>query len=184
MQSTALIGRLQEIRSQTPEAPRTIEQAFGHVPDPRRRQGQRYPLTFLLCVLVLALLGNCDSLDAVGQWCQEHQDFLAQHFPGQRFHTPTGSLFRRLLPRLCVVSIEAVLATWTQESRTETGAEAVAYDGKTVRGAATGGDRAPHLLSFVTHQTQETLLQVAVDDKTNEIPVAREVVPALPLAGR
>jgi len=29
---------------------------------------------------------------------------------------------------------------------------------------------APHLLS--THDTGETLLQVRVDDKTNEIPVA------------
>lgn len=187
MQSTALLDALTRLRASTDviDRPvRLVQEAFVHVPDPRRRQGQRYPLPFLLCVLVLAVLGNCDSLDAVGQWCQEHEAFLATHFPGQRFYTPTGSLFRRLLPRLCVASVEAVLAVWTLESAAPAPAEAIAYDGKTVRGAAGGDDASVHLLSFVTHESQETLLQVAVEGKTNEIPVARAVFPALPLAGR
>jgi hypothetical protein len=49
-------------------------------------------LPFLLCARVLALLCNCDTLAAVGQWCAEHRALLAAHFPAQRFHTPTGSL--------------------------------------------------------------------------------------------
>jgi predicted transposase YbfD/YdcC len=43
---------------------------------------------------------------------------------------------------------------------------------------------APHLLSVSTHTTQETLAQVRVEEKTNEIPVAQALLPALPLAGR
>jgi predicted transposase YbfD/YdcC len=60
----------------------------------------------------------------------------------------------------------------------------IALDGKTVRGARTKEQAAPHLLSFRTHQSQETLLQVAVSEKTNEIPVAQALLPCLPLAGR
>ncbi len=56
----------------------------------------------------------------------------------------------------------------------------IALDGKTVRGAKTQEHAAPHLLSFRTHQSQETLLQVAVCEKTNEIPVAQALLPALP----
>lgn len=36
----------------------------------------------------------------------------------------------------------------------------------------------------MTHHSQETLFQVRVDEKTNEIPVAKAVLPTLPLANR
>jgi predicted transposase YbfD/YdcC len=41
-----------------------------------------------------------------------------------------------------------------------------------------------YLLSISTHESGETLVQAAVTEKTNEIPVAHEVLPLLPLAGR
>jgi hypothetical protein len=60
----------------------------------------------------------------------------------------------------------------------------VALDGKAVRGAGTAEQAAPHLLSASTHGSGETLVQVRVSEKTNEVPVARDLLPALPLAGR
>ncbi len=66
---------------------------------------------------------------------------FAARFPAQRFHTPTGSLYRRLLPRLSVVHLETALAVW-------------------VRG---------NLLSASTYGRGETLVQVRVVEKTNEI---------------
>ena len=56
----------------------------------------------------------------------------------------------------------------------------MALDGKAVRGAACVEHKAPHLLSFYTHESQETLLQVRVSEKTNEIPIAKAVLPCLP----
>lgn len=53
-----------------------------------------------------------------------------------------------------------------------------------MRGATTGEQKAPHLLSFCTHHSQEILLQVRVDEKTNEIPIAQQLLPCLPVAGR
>ena len=158
--------------------------AFARVPDPRRRQGRRYPLPFLRGALVLAVLCNGDTLEAVGQWCAEHRALLAAHFPAQRFHTPTGSLYRRLLPRLSVAPVEAALAVWVRGSLAAAADEAVALDGKTVRGAGTAEQSAPHLLSASTHTSGETLVQVRVAEKTTEVPVTREMLPVLPLAGR
>jgi predicted transposase YbfD/YdcC len=185
MQSTALVDLMMDALAEAEEAPvPPLIEAFAGVPDPRRRQGRRYPLPFLLCALILALLCNCDTLEAVGQWCAEHRDLLAAHFPAQRFHTPTGSLYRRLLPRLSVVHVEAALALWVRGSLVAPADEAVAFDGKTVRGAGTAEQAAPHLLSASTHHSGETLVQVRVAEKTNEIPIARAILPALPLAGR
>jgi predicted transposase YbfD/YdcC len=39
-------------------------------------------------------------------------------------------------------------------------------------------------LAFCTHHSQETLWQVRVDEKTNEIPVAQAVLPTLPIQHR
>jgi predicted transposase YbfD/YdcC len=187
MQSSALVQVLKQALAQQEAeqaAMGSLWTALAQVPDPRRRRGRRYPLAFLLGALVLALLCNCDTLEAVGQWCREHRALLAAHFPQQRFHTPTGSLYRRLLPRLAVVHLEAALAAWVQGSLQAEADDALALDGKTARGAASAGSTAPHLLSVSTHRSQETVLQVRVDEKTNEIPVARDILPVLPVAGR
>ena len=162
----------------------SLYEAFAAVPDPRSRHGQRYDLPYLLTCLVAALLCNCNSLEAVGQWCRDHQLLLRRLFGPRDFDTPTGSLYRRLLPRLSVGHLELVLGAWVQASRPEQDEEAVALDGKAVRGAATASHKAPHLLSFCTHESQETLLQVRVSEKTNEIPIAQEVLPCLPLRPR
>jgi len=184
MQSTALLALLDGHTAAAPEvALATLPAAFAAVPDPRSRHGQRYDLPFLLTCLVAALLCGCDSLDAVGQWTHERRALLRRQFGPRRHLTPTGSLYRRVLPRLSAAHLEAALAAWVRQTRPRRDREPVACDGKVVRGAATSAQPAPHLLSVSTHQTGETLLQVRVDDKTNEIPVAQEVLPHLPLRG-
>jgi predicted transposase YbfD/YdcC len=162
----------------------SLPAAFAAVPDPRSRHGQRYALPFLLTCLVAALLCNCDSLEAVGEWCRDHRALLVRHFPHQRVHTPTGSLYRRLLPRLSAAHLEAAVAAWVRTTRPVRDREPLAMDGKTVRGAGTATQPAPHLLSVSTHQTHETLVQVRVADYTNEIPVAQALLPQVPLRGR
>lgn len=160
----------------------SLAAVFATMPDPRSRHGQRYPLWYLLTCLVAALLCHANSMDAVGQWCAEQRALLADLFPGRRFLTPTGSLYRRLLSRLDAAALEGCLAQWTQASLQ--GEAPVALDGKTVRGAGAAGQQAPHLLSVSTHDQAETLAQVPVGAKTNEIPVAQALLPSLPLTGR
>lgn len=190
MQSTVLLALLDAHTTAAPEATSpeaalaTLPAVFASVPDPRSRHGQRYDLPFLLTCLVAALLCGCDSLDAVGQWTHDRRTLLKRHCGPRRHLTPTGSLYRRLLPRLSAAHLEAALAAWVRQTRPLCDREPVAFDGKVVRGAVTITQPAPHLLSVSTHETGETLLQVRVDDKTNEIPVAQAVLPHLPLRGR
>jgi predicted transposase YbfD/YdcC len=77
-----------------------------------------------------------------------------------------------------------MLADWIDSTLKAKADDPIAVDGKTVRGAGTAEHVAPHLLSFRTHQSQETLLQVVVSEKTNEIPVAQALLPCLPVEGR
>jgi DDE_Tnp_1-associated len=162
----------------------SLADVFEAVPDPRGAHGLRYDLPFLLTCLIAALLCNCDGTDAVAQWCRDHVSLLRDVFGPRLFLTPSGSLYRWLLPQLDACAIERVLGSWVQATTSAPADEPLALDGKTVRGARSGEQTAPHLLAFVTHQSQETFFQVRVDEKTNEIPVAKEVLPTLPIRKR
>jgi predicted transposase YbfD/YdcC len=137
-----------------------------------------------LTCLVAALLCDCNSLEAVGRWTRDQRTTLARVCGPRRHLTPTGSTYRRLLPRLSAAQVERAVASWVQQTRPLRDREPLALDGKVVRGARTDTRAAPHLLSVSTHDTQETLVQVRIADKTNEIPVAQELLPHLAVRGR
>lgn len=162
----------------------SIVEMFEAVPDPRKAHGLRYDLPFLLTCLVAGLLCNCDSTDAIAQWCHDHVTLLSDLFGSRLFLTPSGSLSRWLLPQLDASAIEHVLGTWIQATLVAPADEPVALDGKTLRGARSGEQTAPHLLAFCTHHSQETLWQVRVHAKSNEIPVAQAILPTVPIRHR
>lgn len=120
----------------------------------------------------------------MAQWCRDQHLLLIRLFGPRRFLCPSDSLYRKLLPRLDAQQIECTLADWIRRTLQAQADDPIALDGKTVRGASTADGSAPHLLSFRTHQSQETLLQVRVSEKTNEIPIAQALLPCLPVAGR
>lgn len=162
----------------------SLAQAFASLPDPRSRHGLRYDLPFLLICLVAALLCNCNHSEAVGQWCRGQRELLVRLFGSRRYLSPTGALYRWLLPRLSISTLETLLSCWVSATLDPLSQSPIALDGKVVRGARQGEQTAPHLLSFRTHEEQETLLQVRVEDKTNEIPVAQAMLPLIVQPGR
>jgi predicted transposase YbfD/YdcC len=182
VQSTSLPAPLDDLTDEeredllTDATLHSLADVLATVPDPRSRHGKRYPLPFLLTCLVGAMLCNCNSLEAVGEWCQEHRTLLRQTFGPWRHLTPTGSLYRWLLPRLSAAHLEWALASWVQATRPRPDTEAVALDGKVLRGAGASAEAAPHLLAVTTHTTRETLIEVPVLSKTNEIPVAQSLL--------
>jgi len=131
----------------------TLPAVFTAIADPRSKHGQRYDLPFLLLCLTTALLCNCNSTEAIGQWCREQQALLHRLFGPRRHLSPSASLYRWLLPRLCSQQIEWALARWVRATLTAAEEDAVALDGKTLRGAASPGQVAPHLLC-ISHPSE------------------------------
>jgi predicted transposase YbfD/YdcC len=162
----------------------SVYEIFRTIPDPRRSQGQRYELAYLLTCLAAAMLCGRNSTLAVAEWCRDHQELLEKQFGPRKFYCPDASLYRKLLPRLDACQVEAAISDWIRATLVAEPDEPIALDGKKVRGAKKTGEEAPDLLSFCTHSSQETLLQALVGEKTNEIPVAVALLPYLPVAGR
>jgi hypothetical protein len=111
---------------------------------------------------------------------------------------PWGSPAKRRVPRrstpffayLDREVLEAQLGTWADEVMTHVPVadaapeEALAVDGKTLRGSKKQGAPGTHLLSVVGHRLGLTLTQQAVDAKTNEIKAMEIVLEQIVLTGR
>jgi predicted transposase YbfD/YdcC len=85
--------------------------------------------------------------------------------------------------------LEAKLGAWAESCLEHTPdpaglGDAVAIDGKTLRGSQKQGAPGAHLLSAFAHRFGLTLAQQAVADKTNEIPVVLELLRHVVLEGR
>ncbi len=81
-------------------------------------------------------------------------------------------------------SAGVVVSSESSEAEGEFRFDAVALDGKTLRGSKKQDAKLSHLLSAVDHSTGMTLVQVPVDGKTNEIPVTQVLLERLLLEGR
>jgi len=163
--------------------------ALQQVPDPRSRRGRSFPLPAILAWLTLGMLLGRRSLTAIVQLAQDYDSslILALGFP--RARVPTVSNLSRLLPRLDVAALEAVLTTWIAACTRDLPAQSadavgcvVNLDGKTLRGSARPSANLPgvHLLSAFAPRVQAVLAQFRVDSKTNEHKAALELLKILP----
>jgi hypothetical protein len=159
---------------------------LAEVPDPRSRHGRRHPLTAILALVCCAIMSGAKSYAAIGQWGQD-QDIATMHRLGFTRTPPKSGGIRKLLIALDKGRFEGALTRWAESRRGEPIAaaplEALALDGKSVRGSFDGMEKAVHLLSLMSHESGLTLAQTAVpngaQEKTNEhktaIPLLKQV---------
>jgi predicted transposase YbfD/YdcC len=147
---------------------------LSRVPDPRDPRGVRYPLAGLLAVTVSAVLAGARSFTAIGEWAALGVESLA--CLGLET-APTESNLRKLFARIDAAALDLQLAVfaWTR-SRDIAGRRVIAIDGKTIRGARTPTTTAPHLVAALDHTAGVVLGQIAVADKSNEIPAVRDLL--------
>ncbi len=133
---------------------------LAEVPDPRSRHGRRHPLTAILALVCCAIMSGAKSYAAVGQWGQD-QDIALMHRLGFTRTPPKAGGIRKGLIALDKTRLEAALTRWAESRRGEPIAfaplEALALDGKSIRGSFDGLEKAVPLLSLVGHESGLTL---------------------------
>lgn len=156
--------------------------ALATVPDPRDDKGRSYPFTPILALLVVGILLGRRSPEAIVQLADDYGgDFaLLLGFPRRRL--PTASTISKLLPRIDVLTLEAVLRRWIATRLPPDDTLVVSVDGKCVRGSAHRATQLPgvHLLAAFAPRVQAVLAQLRVDTKTNEHKAALELLNILP----
>ena len=153
---------------------------LAQVPDPRKRRGRRHWLAGLLAVGIAAVIAGSRSFAAIGQWaadaCRRPWGSWARR-AGRRRSPRSAARSPWSAPTFSTGS--SVPGCWTRAVQAG-GRLVIAIDGKTVRGARSKTGKAPHLVAALAHGIGAVLGQVAVDEKSNEIPAVRELLKASP----
>ena len=146
--------------------------------DPRKRRGRRHSLAGLLAVGIAAVIAGSRSFAAIGQWAAD-AGLEALTALGAVRGPAEESTFRRAFALVSADVLDQVLGAWLWTRAAQaSGRLVIAIDGKTVRGAKGKDRKAPHLVAALAHGIGAVLGQVAVDDKSNEIPAVRELLKA------
>jgi hypothetical protein len=162
---------------------------LSEIEDCRSRHGRRHPLPALLAMAVAATLCGAKSYAAMADWGRNYGAALARALGFTRPKTPCAATLHAIFRRLDRQALEAALSRWAagvlaavppQKGKLE----AVAIDGKTLRGAQQQGALEVHLLSVLSHRLGLTLAQRPVPDPTNEIGALPQILADLVLKGR
>ena len=165
--------------------PRPLIDALADIPDPRDPRGRRYRLPAVLALATAATLCGYRSYSAMAEWGRNYGSELATALGFRRGKTPAAATFNAIFRRLDHALVEAALTAWAESVAASSPiSDAVALDGKTLRGSLRHSAADTHLLSAFSHRLGLTLAQTAVSDKTNEIRAAPDLLRALVLEGR
>lgn len=155
--------------------------------DPRKRRGIRHSATSTLAVAVCAVLSGARHYLAIGEWAAELPQNLLRRLgcrlhPEKRVYVPPSEpTLRRHLQSVDADELDRVISEWLAK---QADPDAVAVDGKTLRGARDSAGKQMHLMSAILHKEGVVIAQKAVDRKTNEIPMFQTLLDPVDLKGK
>lgn len=179
--TTMTAGHLKGLELVTDAELPSLRQALSAVPDPRKPRGVRYGFTELLLAWVAAVLSGAQTLTMIAEWTADAHDRQVIGTLARWRRAPSVATVHRITAVVDPVALDQAIGTWVRQ-RTGPGPEpgpgprdgpvlqAVAVDGKEVRGAKHGGGTKTMLMAAHDHATGTVLAQESVGDKTNEIP--------------
>ena len=162
--------------------------ALQDVRDPRRARGKRYPLPHLLLFTVLALLSGARSYRGIIIFLDQRREHLNRHFGITLKRAPALNTLRHVLHALDTANLEEVLrghAKGLLPQPADGERTAIALDGKALRGSFDhlNDRKAAQTLTAFASEAAIILAHTEIDDKSNEIPAAQQMIRDLGLTG-
>jgi hypothetical protein len=161
----------------------SLVELLATIPDPCDPRGCIHPLAAVLSLTAVAVLAGMTSLEAIAQFGRDHGAGLAHALGFRRKKTPAKSTLSEILRATDPDAFEAALRAWVQGRAADD--EAIALDGKTLKGSREGEVPGVHLLAAFVPASAAVLGQLPVGAKTNEHKAAAlRLLGVLPLAGK
>jgi predicted transposase YbfD/YdcC len=159
---------------------------FLALPDPRHRRGRRYALALILVAMFLAKLAGQDTPEGIAEWVRLRTALFVGLFQLQRARMPHAATYRRVTSQPAVVAdLERVAQAFLLSAPGAGSSVHVTLDGKQLHGVAPTADGAETTLLAVFLPAEGVVLrQMAVAEKSNEIPAAPVALQALDLQGK
>jgi hypothetical protein len=165
-----------------------LQQRLNALPNGRRPRGLRHRQGTVLGIAIAAVLAGRRSYTAIAEWAADLTQAQLKRLRArfnlrtQRFEPPSEPTLRRVLQTCDVPAVDASFSQWLLGVTHAD--DAVAVDGKALRGAIRANGTQVHLLSAFLQGQGITVAQREIPAKTNEIPELKPLLEPLDLAGR
>jgi predicted transposase YbfD/YdcC len=166
---------------------RRLLEVLAAVPDPRDPRGLRYPMPLLLAIAILATAAGMRGFVGYATWTRTASTDLLADLGLTKSYRPSDKTFRRVLALIDPADLDRRLGAYFTTmalAASDSPLVAVALDGKTLRLARRMGATAAHLVSAFAHHAHLVIGQLAVADKSNEIPTVRTLLKSMRAAVR
>ncbi len=134
---------------------------FADIPDPRRAQGRRHPLSTVLAIAAGATLCGMHGYLAISDWAkslgQKARERFGCRYQDRRHIAPSLSIIRDVLLRVDPVHLDRALQRWNQAYGQQD--ESLAIDGKTMCTAIDDQGYQTHIMSAIGHQSKTCYTQ-------------------------
>lgn len=162
----------------------SFQLALEALPDPRRRQGMRYPLQTVVVSALLGMICGADDAEALEYFGEANSDWLAT-FLSLPHGAPTQDVFLHVFAALDPAAFSAMFRAWADliTVRLRASGKHIAIDGKTSRRSFDGERPAIHTVSAWLCGAGLVLGQQKTRDKSNEITAIPELLRTLNLKG-
>ena len=157
-------------------------EVLKQIPDPRERRGIRHPAVVILSIAVCATLSGARTFKDISAWGKQLKKRQLQRMGGWRDTPPSLSTIQLVLSMFDPEIFDTIVYNWLIRNNIIK-KTAIALDGKTLKGSRDGASAPIHLLSAVLHQEGIVIGQKNVGEKTNEIPVARDLLKPMTIEG-
>ena len=180
------VTRAQKIENENEQnALEFFETMLESLPDPRRRQGLRYPLRSVVVIALMSMVCGCDNAEAMGVWGELNEEWLRGHVELPH-GAPSQDVYLSVFAALDPLAFSKVFRAWSQWLMVHLGNDAshIAIDGKTSRRTRDLSNEIPalHTVSAWTSDAGLVLAQCKTDVKSNEITAIPELLRGLDLS--
>lgn len=160
---------------------------FHEIPDHRRAQGKMYDLPHLLLCTVLAILCDADSYRAVHSFITMRFKTLQASCGLAWKRPPAYSTIRHTIQGMSAEALERAFRAYAARlAEARPGTRRISLDGKTVRGSFDHfhDKKAVQVFSALFGHRELILAHEFIEgNKTNEIPIAQQLIKELGLSG-
>jgi predicted transposase YbfD/YdcC len=160
-----------------------IREKLSIVPDYRHASYVGHKLSDILIVVMTAVLCGLDQLNSIMVYAHEKTEFFARYFNISKI--PSKPTMSRVLNMIKAEAIAKVIIEIMKDEAKYLG-EIIAFDGKAIRSTSEKGR--PHsalqILTAYMVESGVVLAQEAVHEKTNEIPIMRDILDSIEVAGK
>lgn len=158
-----------------------LKEEIEKITDPRRQWGYlQHNLEAILIIAFCGIICGAEDFEDIETFGKARQAWLGKFLDIQN-GIPDKDTFRRVFERLNPSEVSECLYSWL--GNRDAAAKTVNIDGKTICGSGNSSHKAYHVVSAWVSETQITLGEIAVDEKSNEIAAIPKLLDLVDIEG-